>query len=157
MIEIIRNPIIIGLTVGVLVYLYLRWEQSERPEEKNKRKDTNLLIPLGIGTACWFIANNYFENYNFNNDNSIPNNPYQIEDITANLPQKLELTDNGAMMGGGLNTNNLSFGINNGISNSGFNNNMSNLNYKPPVNSYHLLKKGITIPNNMPDVLLENF
>ncbi len=135
MIDIIKNPIIIGLTIGVLVYLYLKWEQRQNPNEKNRRKDTNLLIPLGIGTACWFIAHNYFENYNFTNDNINQN----IETFaTQILPEKMDLSET-VMMGGGAN-------IVNNVGN----------NIKP---TYHLLKKGVTIPTNlnMPDVLLENF
>ena len=149
MIEIIKNPIIIGLTIGIFVYLYLRWEQQQRPEEKNKRKDTNLLIPLGIGTACWFIAHNYFENYNFTNDNNINNNinnKFQnyTNSIPMNIPEKMDLSDT-IMMGGGANI----------VNNIG--NNITSKQLIP--NSYHVLKKGVTIPTNMnmPDVLLENF
>lgn len=145
MIEIIKNPIIIGLTVGILVYIYIKWDQEQRPEEKNKRKDTNLLIPLGIGTACWFIAHNYFENYDFSNDNELGNN--YINEIPNNIPDKLELTDTG-MTGGGANLVN-NIGTN-------FKTSMPQINN---IQSYHVLKKGVTIPNNlnMPDVLLENF
>ncbi len=135
MIDKTKNPVIIGLTVGILVYLYLKWDSSKKKEDKNKRKDSNLLIPLFIGTASWFIAHNYFENYNFTNDNINQN----IETFaTQILPEKMDLSET-VMMGGGAN-------IVNNVGN----------NIKP---TYHLLKKGVTIPTNlnMPDVLLENF
>jgi hypothetical protein len=145
MIEIIKNPVMIGLTIGVLVYIYLKWEQSQRPEEKNKRKDTNLLIPLGIGTACWFIAHNYFENYNFTNDNNLNINDTKFtNDMPLNIPDKIDLSDT-IMMGGGANLVN----------------NIGN-NFAPKASiapSYHLLKRGVTIPTNinMPEVLLDNY
>jgi len=152
MIEIIKNPVIIGLTVGILVYIYMKWEQSKRrPYEKNKRKDSNLLIPLGIGVAAWFIAHNYFENYNFTTDGT---NQVLSEklDFTNNIPSKIEIED--TMVGGANLGNNIMA-----------NNNMTTMpqitqmRQIPQIQSYHLLKRGVTIPENinMPDVLLENF
>lgn len=145
MIEIIRNPVIIGLTVGILVYIYMKWEQSKRhPNEKNKRKDSNLLIPLGVGIACWFVAHNYFENYNFIDDGV--NNKIDSDklDFTQNIPTKIE----DSLVGGANLTN-----IGNNMMPS------NNLNVLPNLQSYHVLKRGVTIPDNinMPDVLLENF
>lgn len=142
MLDIIKNPVIIGLTIGILVYLYLKWDAStKKRDEKNKRKDSNLLIPLFLGIASWFIANNYFEKYNF--DETPTNNiNLFIENTNNELPYKLNLTD--PVMTGGANL----------VNNVG--NKFSNI---QPHSSYHLLKKGVSIPNNisMPDVLLENF
>jgi multisubunit Na+/H+ antiporter MnhB subunit len=138
MIDIIKNPVIIGLTVGILVYLYLKWDASKRKEDKNKRKDSNLLIPLFIGVATWFISNNYFEKYNFDelSQNNLNNN------IDLEIPTKLDLTDAG-MTGGGANI----------VNNIG--NKFTNI--QPPT--YHLLKRGVTIPNNMtlPEIMIDNF
>jgi hypothetical protein len=142
MIDIIKNPVIIGLTVGVLVYLYLKWDSNKKKEEKNKRKDSNLLIPLFLGTASWFIAHNYFDKYNFDEIPPNNNNNVVINDMNYQIPDKLDLTE-AAMTGGGANiVNNIG---------SKFNN------IQQPT--YHLLKKGVTIPNNisLPDVMLDNF
>lgn len=140
MIDIIKNPVIIGLTVGIIVYLYLKWDASKRKEDKNKRKDSNLLIPLFVGTASWFIAHNYFDKYNFDETINSPVNINTNRDF--GVPEKLDLSDAG-MYGGGANiVNNIGNKINN---------------IQPPT--YHVLKKGVTIPNNMtmPEVLLDNF
>ncbi len=148
MIEIIRNPVIIGLTVGILVYIYMKWEQSKKPpHEKNKRRDSNLLIPLGVGIACWFVAHNYFENYNFSNDGNYSGVNSEKLDFTQNIPTKIEDT----MAGGANLVNNIGnnmMPINNNVNITG-----------PNMQSYHVLKRGVTIPDNinMPDVLLENF
>lgn len=116
MIEIIKNPVIIGLTIGIIVYLYLKWEQSKHPEEKDKRKDSLLLLPLGIGIASWFIAHNYYENYDFTN----------IEDITNEIITVVSTP---------INNENIQ------------------------MSSYHVLKKGVSIPNKfeIPDIMIDDF
>ncbi len=151
MIDIIKNPVIIGLTVGVLVYLYIKWDSSKKEDkhkDKNKRKDSNILIPLFLGTLSWFIANNYYDNYNNEtplNNNLTINNNYEV-------PGKLNLSDSPLIGGsGGVNL------MNNVGNKFNMNTNMNPV-YNQP-SSYHLLKKGITIPNNMtlPDIMIENF
>ncbi len=157
MIDIIKNPVIIGLTVGVLVYLYIKWDSSKKEDknkDKNKRKDSNILIPLFLGTLSWFIANNYydFNETSINNNNNLTiNNNYEV-------PGKLNLSDSPMIGGdGGINL------MNNVGNKFNMNTNMNpNPNLNPIYNqpsSYHLLKKGITIPNNMtlPDIMIENF
>lgn len=137
MIEIIKNPVIIGLTVGILTYIYLRWEQSKNPLEKNKRKDTNLLIPLGLGLGTWFISHNYFEDYNFTDEHNGSN--YVENIIDGGMPQKMQMEN--ALVGGDASL-------------------VNNINpIKNIQNSYHVLKRGVTVPKSMdmPDVLLENF
>ena len=125
----------------------MKWDQSKKlPHEKNKRRDSNLLIPIGVGIACWFIAHNYFENYNFIDNGINTNNTNNLSDkldFTLNIPTKIEDT-----MAGGANL----------INNIGNNMMPSNINV-PNIQSYHVLKRGVTIPDNinMPDVLLENF
>jgi uncharacterized membrane protein YidH (DUF202 family) len=71
--DILNNPIIIGLSVGALTYAYLSWvqnEKNERYKKKNKQhriEEVNLLIPLvvlifvivflisnGLGSFCFF-------------------------------------------------------------------------------------------------------
>ena len=66
MIEIIKNPIIIGITVGVLVYIYIQWEQQNK-----KNKKDNLMLPLGIGILAWFLPHNYFQDYNFEMEDEV--------------------------------------------------------------------------------------
>jgi len=149
MLDIIKNPVIIGLTVGVLVHLYFKWEASKiENKDKNKRKDSNLLIPLFLGIAAWFIAHNYYEKYNFDEviSNNINNN------VNYQFPEKLELSD--ATINN-TDVNLLNNNFNNMQQQPLFNNNFNNT--QQPT--FHLLKKGVTIPNNitLPDVLLEKF
>ena len=163
MLDIIKNPVIIGLTVGVLVHLYFKWEASKiENKDKNKRKDSNLLIPLFLGIAAWFIAHNYYEKYNFDEviSNNINNN------VNYQFPEKLELSDvtmnntDANLLNN--NFNNMQLPAFNNIQQQPLFNNIQqpplfNNIQQPPT--FHLLKKGVTIPNNitLPDVLLEKF
>ena len=157
MLDIIKNPVIIGLTVGVLVHLYFKWEASKiENKDKNKRKDSNLLIPLFLGIAAWFIAHNYYEKYNFNEviNNNINNNNI----VNYEIPELTELTEVGMINADANLINKL---------NNKFNNMQLQLQSQPQAPifnniqqpTFHLLKKGVTIPNNitLPDVLLEKF
>jgi dipeptide/tripeptide permease len=70
MLDILKNPVIIGLFAGVITYIYLCWclkEDNKKRKNKNKRtkKDVNLIIPSVIAIIIWFIAYGYFE-YNTN-------------------------------------------------------------------------------------------
>jgi hypothetical protein len=155
MLDIIKNPVIIGLTVGVLVHLYFKWEASKKEnKDKNKRKDSNLLIPLFLGIATWFIAHNYYEKYNF--DEVISDNINNINNINYQIPEKLDLSEvaevsNVLMINPDANL------VNN--FNSKFTMRQPSFNNMQQQPSFHLLKKGVTIPNNitLPDVLLEKF
>ena len=157
MLDIIKNPVIIGLTVGVLVYLYFKWEASKiENKDKNKRKDSNLLIPLFVGIASWFIAHNYYEKYNFNK--VISNNINNNNNVNYEIPELTELTEVGMINADANLINKL---------NNKFNNMQLQLQPQPRPQlfnniqqpTFHLLKKGVTIPNNitLPDVLLEKF
>ena len=173
MLDIIKNPVIIGLTVGVLVHLYFKWEASKiENKDKNKRKDSNLLIPLFLGIAAWFIAHNYYEKYNFDEviSNNINNN------VNYQFPEKLELSD-ATINNTDVNLLNNNFNniqqqpLFNNIQQQPLFNNIqqqplfNNIQQQPLFNNiqqqptFHLLKKGVTIPNNitLPDVLLEKF
>jgi H+/Cl- antiporter ClcA len=66
MLDILKNPVIIGLFAGVLTYIYLWWclkEDNKRRKNKNKKikKDVNLIIPSVIAVIVWFITYGYFE------------------------------------------------------------------------------------------------
>ena len=148
MLDIIKNPVIIGLTVGVLVHLYFKWEDSKKEHNKqHKRKDSRLLIPLFIGIAVWFIAHNYYEKYNF--DQVVSNN------INYQLPYKLDLSEVGEVSKLPKASINMTGGDANLVNNINLNTRFNNI--QQPT--FHLLKKGVSIPNNitLPEVLLDNF
>lgn len=61
MVDIFRNPIIIGLIVAVAVYGYMYWdnEQKYKNNPKINKKQVNIITPLIIGVLAWFIAASY--------------------------------------------------------------------------------------------------
>ena len=60
--EILKNPIVIGILAAALTYLYMWWEEKKRLEKNPKAKalPTNIITPLVVGVISWFIASNYF-------------------------------------------------------------------------------------------------
>jgi len=118
MIDIFSNPVIIGLLVGILTYMYLWWKNEEAYKKypKNNRK-TSILIPIATTVVTFILAYGY--NYN--------------------LEQQLS--------GGGsanIGSNQVEHNLGGNLS--------DNLN-----ESFHLVSKGVNIPNNLklPDVFIE--
>lgn len=68
LIDIVKNPVIIGLIAGVFTYIYMKWKYNKKDKKNkknknnknNKKKDVNLLIPLAIFILFWFISYAYF-------------------------------------------------------------------------------------------------
>lgn len=63
--DIIKNPVIIGLFAGTLTYIYLSWttdEKNKKKKNKHKKEEVNLLIPFIVCIIAWFIAYAYMEN-----------------------------------------------------------------------------------------------
>jgi len=60
MLELIKNPIVLGIITATIVYIYLDWKRNEK--SKKKLKDVNILIPLSVGCISglifYFIFNN---------------------------------------------------------------------------------------------------
>lgn len=67
--DIITNPVIIGLLVGAATFGYLSWDCCNKNEQNKKKikkgkmnpEEVNLLIPLIVTIIAWFIAYAYFE------------------------------------------------------------------------------------------------
>ena len=63
--DIIKNPVIIGLLAGTITYIYLKWSLDEKNKKRQKKgqkqEDINLMIPLVVSIIGWFIAYAYFE------------------------------------------------------------------------------------------------
>ena len=67
--DIIKNPVIIGLLAGTLTYAYLTYNIEEKNKNRrkkghkkeHKKEEINLVIPLVISVIMWFIAYAYFE------------------------------------------------------------------------------------------------
>lgn len=84
--DIVKNPIVIGLVACILTYVYLSWRakqavKNNKSKKSNKPKDVNLLIPLVVGLIAWFVVYGYIE---YNKKPVLDNNP--VRQITQPLP-----------------------------------------------------------------------
>ena len=81
--DILKNPIILGLLAAVVTYGFLYWKEQQRQKDNPdlEKKSVNIMIPGVVGAVIWFIAGS------FGNSNQIggyiENN---VEDIKKNLP-----------------------------------------------------------------------
>jgi hypothetical protein len=132
--EIVKNPIIIGLLAGTVTYAYLTWDINEKNKKKSKKghskKEVNLLIPLVVAVIGWFIAYAYFQ-YNGENENSdiiIPN----ITGTRKPLPLPINRTP--------------SYRFTKDV-----------ISESSDPKSFSLLTGGVTVPSKLPDVLIDMY
>ena len=64
--DIIKNPVIIGLFFATVTYVYLYRSVNDKKKSKkhHKKEEINLLIPLIVGLIVWFMSFAYFQNDN---------------------------------------------------------------------------------------------
>lgn len=117
--DIIKNPIFLGILAGAITYLYLMWSTDKKKDSKSK-KDVSLFTPIVVAIVVSVIAYVYFN--------------YASGDVAAIIPEQNEIRKQ-------LNT----------VSNYHF---VKDISSESPA-SFHLVHKGVTIPNNLPDVFIE--
>lgn len=135
--DIIKNPVIIGLFAGTLTYAYLVWNETQKMKNKKKykKKKINLLIPVIVTAIVWFIAYSYFEYQNPDNT-TVDINQTIISDLTKPIKQFTPLTI--------APTQGYKF-VKDVVSDS------------IDPKSFTLITNGITIPTKLPEVLLEMY
>jgi hypothetical protein len=106
--DIIRNPVIIGLTAGVITYYYMEYKSRKMNNEKKKKtRIRQLIISFVVAFIFWFIAYGYFDystipvkfqplntnNFDFENVNE---REYKfINDTSSSEPKSISLITNG--------------------------------------------------------------
>lgn len=130
--DIIKNPVIIGLLAGMLTYMYMKWRNdSGAKKHKNKKsKDINLLIPLAVFIVFWFISYAYFSS---NDDDTL--HKHSSKHIEPELPKKYKLTRD--IIDVKIDGPKLS-------------------DTSEPA-SFNLVSNGVHIPNQLPDIMFEMF
>lgn len=87
--DIIKNPIVVGLIASVITYIYLSWRASENNKKKKskdkKKEEVNLLIPLIVGVIVWFVMYGYLEYKSTNLETHNPSNT-NYQQIVQPLP-----------------------------------------------------------------------
>lgn len=68
--RLIKNPVILAIVAGVIVYTYMAWNKKQEDEKRLKRgkkiklenKYNNIIMPGVTAIIVWFIAYGYFNN-----------------------------------------------------------------------------------------------
>lgn len=143
--DIIKNPIVIGLVVGGLTYWYLK-NQADKENDKHKKnskyikKEVNLVIPLVMTILGWFLA--YTLLIENDNTSEVSNllNTLNITDKKNNIPLPLQVP-----------TSNTGYKFTKDIT-------MSAHSDSSGERALTLLTGGVSIPTkatNLPDVMLD--
>ena len=87
--KLIKNPVIIAVIAGAIVFAYMSWNRKQENEKRLKKgkkikeenKYDNIIIPIVTAVIVWFIAYGYFNNsFSSNNNNNNTNlNEYKME------------------------------------------------------------------------------
>ncbi len=127
--DIVKNPIIIAVVAGVAVYVYLSWKSNNKKKHK-KKEPVNLLIPLAVAIIAWFMAYAYF---GYGLTSSQPSDPLlKLNDGLSNkiqLPMPMTVAPSFKFVGDVVSSS--------------------------EPRSFSLLTNGITVPDRLPDVLME--
>jgi hypothetical protein len=144
--EIIKNPILLGVVAGCLTYLYLLWQSEQKPGHKHDRektkKEISLFLPLIVGIIVCIITYGYFyisPTTDISNMNDITNttvSEVKLDSLnvkTSTVVPKYKF-----------------------VSDVPISNNLSS----ESPSSFHLISKGMNIPNkpiDVPDVFIETY
>lgn len=141
-INIFKNPVVIGLIAGTLAYLYLWWTSEKITDERKKteaRKSVSIIIPIIVAVVAWFAAYMYFGNTD-TSSNTLDNT------VSGTTP----------IAGINLSRSNGAFTVPDNVANLSINENIDIVySSSDPAKSFHLIGKGINIPHKLPDVFIE--
>jgi hypothetical protein len=95
LVEILKNPVIIGLLAGAIVYNYMAWNRKKEIEKrlkkgkkiKDEQKYNDIIIPSIIAIIVWFIVFAYF-NYKeekFSQNVQLGNPVQQLQHVQSKI------------------------------------------------------------------------
>lgn len=133
--DIVKNPVIIGLLAGTITYAYLTWsltEKNKKRQKKGKKKEeVNLLIPLVVAVIGWFIMYAYFEQSSEKQSSMLPMNYFDKAHTRIQMPLPIAPKAGYKFVGDVVSES------------------------SDPKSFSLLAGGGISIPTKLPDVLLE--
>ena len=148
--NIIKNPMLIGCTTGILTYFYLDWvvreknkeltKENKKRKKKNKKQlqleKINLIIPFVVMVLVWFLTFAYFNFNDKQNVNNIPQvenkNKYSKYDTTNSKPLPIMPNRNYGFVKDAVTTSS-------------------------DPKSFAMINNGVYIPDKLPDIMLEMF
>ena len=158
--DILRNPVIVGILVTVVVYLFMKHKKDKKKSSTvNTEEDTTdddkhsiYIIPILSGFVAGFLVWTLNESNDKNTSKNI-NNINTTQQIDQNIIQ-----DNKPLVVN-ADLNNINNNLNN-VNNDNINNGNNNLiggnvSQNDKFTSYQMIGKGIQIPTNLPDAFLD--
>ena len=96
--DVVKNPVIIGVLVAAITYLYLWWQNKN---DKNK-KPINLFIPAGTAIGAAILSYTYF---NMQPVSDIPTNklPKIMSKLSSESPVAYHLVSRGVSIPNNIN------------------------------------------------------
>jgi len=82
MLDIIKNPIFLGLIAGVLTYLYLYWNNSQKKHRKQQKK-IDITYPALIGAITVMLAYLYNICFVKDSDGSTDSSNYESDSYSG--------------------------------------------------------------------------
>lgn len=89
--DIIKNPVMIGLFVGVITYSYMKWKNNKDYKKTKKKKDINLLIPFTVFIVFWFISYAYFSSSDDDATESSLGGNNSVKELKQDLAKELAM------------------------------------------------------------------
>lgn len=138
--DILKNPIVLGVLAGVVTYLYMMWCNNKKYEKNpNEKKEISLVTPAVVAVIVAVVAYGYF---------------HSSGETTAPVPQHTTSPGQGA--GIVQVTPGVAKGLGAGTE--------QRFNFVQDVSPespalFHLISRGVNIPNNLnvPDVFIETY
>ena len=100
LVEILKNPVIIGILAGAIVYNYMAWNRKKEIEKRLKKgkpikeshKHNDIIIPSIIAIIVWFITFAYL-NYKEEKSGQInqPNQLNQLNQLNQQMQTKINV------------------------------------------------------------------
>ena len=86
--DILKNPILIGIAAAVIAYFYVKWDMDRKHklEPKAPRSKVPFLTIGVIGLLAWYISGNYFDNVVSINSTVIPQVQIPQQVVTTIAP-----------------------------------------------------------------------
>lgn len=75
--DIIKNPIVLGVLAGAITYLYLMWSMSDKKKDDKSKKEVSLFYPIIVTIVVAVIAYTYFN--------------YSPQPVTTSMPEQISL------------------------------------------------------------------
>ena len=95
-IQLLKNPIIIGLLALGITYGHLYYKENKRRKEnpKSKKRKVDWSTPAIVGALCWFLSASYFDDGDIVIDELTQDNIEKIKEIHNKVSEDFAIMNN---------------------------------------------------------------